>query len=139
MKTLIKSITAIAVIASFTFASCGKYEEGPKISLRSKKARLCGDWTLEKYTYDGVDMTSSIGGTVMVDIEKDGGYKSTFNGNVTEEGKWELGEDKDDVFMTSNDTGAVKESYRILKLKNKEMVLKHTESTGKVSEFEYNQ
>src|SRR4051812_28004631 len=120
MKTLIKSIFALAIFTTI-LSSCGKYEEGPKISLRSKKARLSGDWTLEKLTYDGVDVTSSIGGTVMLDIEKDGGYKSTFNGTVSDEGKWELGEDKDDVFMTSNDTGSVKESYRILKLKNKEM------------------
>ena len=35
-------------------ASCGKYEEGPGISLRSKKARLANTWTITKtVTKDG--------------------------------------------------------------------------------------
>jgi uncharacterized protein (TIGR03066 family) len=31
----------------FLLASCGKYEEGPAFSLRTKKARLVGKWKFE--------------------------------------------------------------------------------------------
>ena len=136
MKTL-KSIFALAIISLTILSSCGKYEEGPKISLRSKKARLCGDWTIEKATYDGTDITSFVSGMTL-DIEKDGGYKMKL-GSQQEEGKWKLGEDKDDVMFTRDTTGAKEESYRILMLKNKEMQLRSTNTQGKYTVYEYKQ
>lgn len=42
-------------LALTVLLSCSKYEEGPKISLRSKKARLNGTWVLEKKTINGIE------------------------------------------------------------------------------------
>lgn len=117
--------------ASVTFTSCKKYEDGPAISLLTKKMRLTGDWTLDKY-YDGsgADQTAFVsalfGSAWEFQIEKDGNFKQT--GNVNTSGTWKLGEDKDDVsFTESNGTTT---TYRILKLKNKELWLRYTNSLG---------
>lgn len=58
MKTLSKHLLAIAVVA-FTLPSCSKYEDGPEISLLSKKNRVTNSWEVEKATEDGNDVTSS--------------------------------------------------------------------------------
>ena len=123
------------VIALFSIAvltpSCNKYEEGPKVSLLTKKARLTGDWTLDKYEADGQDITSFVAsawGAAEWQIEKDGAYHIT--GNVNENGTWELGEDKDDVRFKSDNSSQPEESYRILRLKNKELWLRYTNSNG---------
>ena len=119
--------------------SCGKYEEGPAVSLLTKKQRLTGDWTLESYSSDGVDLTSQmqavVGSSFEWQIEKDGHYHMT--GNINQSGTWELGEDKDDVRFTP-DTGSV-DSYRILRLKNKELKLRYTNSNGTYDIFELKQ
>jgi hypothetical protein len=44
-----------AVLTAIILPSCKKYEEGPLISFRSAKNRLYGDYTLTKYTIDGID------------------------------------------------------------------------------------
>jgi len=51
MKKIILILIAITAIV----AGCQKYEEGPCISFRSARNRLYGDYTLTKYTIDGVD------------------------------------------------------------------------------------
>ena len=115
----------------FSFSSCGKYEDGPAFSLLSKKARVTGDWSLDKfYDTNGADSTTvmqnALGSTWELQIEKDGSYKST--GNVNESGTWKLGEDKDDIIMTPS--SGLEYSYRILRLKNKEMWLRFTTPQG---------
>lgn len=139
MKKLLFAIFATAIISTL-ITSCGKYEEGPKFSLASKKSRLCGDWTIEKATYDDTtDLTPLLAGMTL-DIEKDGGYKMQL-GAQKQEGKWELGEDKDDVTFTPQDTtgGAKEETFRILRLKSKEMKLRSTDVQGKYTVYEYKQ
>lgn len=38
----------VSLVALVCSSSCGKYEEGPELSLRSKKTRLTGKWTAVK-------------------------------------------------------------------------------------------
>lgn len=54
MKTKI----TLCVIASslIFFDGCKKYEDGPMLSFRSKKARVEGNWKVDKYTVDGIDV-----------------------------------------------------------------------------------
>jgi hypothetical protein len=47
------------ILATILLVACKKYEEGPTLSLRSKTARVAGNWTLESYTVDGQDQTVS--------------------------------------------------------------------------------
>jgi hypothetical protein len=46
-------ITFLALL----FVGCGKYEEGPSISLRAKKTRLVGDWKMDSAELGGVNVT----------------------------------------------------------------------------------
>lgn len=122
------------MVAVLVLSSCNKYEDGPKLSLRSKKARLANDWTMEKYLVNDVDSTSyySAGfNNAVLTIEKDEKYSFT-NAAGTVSGTWELGEDKDDIRMqqTAPTVGSGEDSYRILRLKEKELWLRHTESNG---------
>lgn len=125
-KVILSGVIALLAIA---IVSCGKYEDGPSMSLLTKKQRLTGDWTLESYTSDGQDITTTIQtlwGAAEWQIEKDEKYHLT--GNLNQNGTWELGEDKDDIFMTP-DTGS-RITYRILRLKNKELWLRYTNPNG---------
>ena len=55
-----RSSLLFTAFAMLFLVSCGKYEDGPDFTLRSKTARIAGSWTLEKYMVDGVDLTSQV-------------------------------------------------------------------------------
>jgi hypothetical protein len=131
--------SVILTLSVILLTACGKYEDGPAFSLLTKKSRLCGEWVVDSYTYNDVDQTASVkaalGENFVLEIEKDGVYRT--EGAWPDQGTWELGGDGDDVRMTSNDTGAVEISYRILRLKSKELWLKHTETNGDIEITKY--
>ena len=141
MKKLSVLFAAFAVVL---LASCGKYEDGPGLSLRSKKARIQGDWTVESAVQAGVDITSDItfGGTVDVTFDKDGVFKYTYdytilgqpiNGSVT--GTWDFSDDKSAVVVTNGSGNS--DSSKILRLTNKELWLEETDSNGSTYEVHY--
>jgi len=141
MKKLSILFAAFAVVF---LASCGKYEDGPGLSLRSKKARIQGDWTVESAFQAGVDITSDItfGGTVDVTFDKDGVFKYTYdytilgqviNGSVT--GTWDFSDDKSAVVVTNGSGNS--DSSKILRLTNKELWLEETDSNGSTYEVHY--
>lgn len=148
MKKSIKiSILFFALIIA---DSCSKYPDGPKFSLRTKKARAAGDWKIETIAKNGVDITSSyldlVGANYRLDVEKSGAYKvssadtsSTGLGTVAltdpQSGKWELGEDKDDIYFTPDNGREL--SFKILRLMNKSLWLRNTESNGNSYEIHY--
>jgi hypothetical protein len=51
-----KTFLTIA-FAALLLMGCGKYEEGPSISLRAKKSRLVGNWKLDSAELGGVNVT----------------------------------------------------------------------------------
>lgn len=50
MKSNFKSILFLSVSIISCFSACKKYEEGPFISLKTKKERVCAEWTISEYT-----------------------------------------------------------------------------------------
>lgn len=137
MKKIIVSIIAF----SFLIASCGKYEEGPSLSLRSKKARIAGEWKIESVYQDGTDITTEynalVGSDATFHIEKSGTYHIHYTGGE-DEGTWAFKDGKDEVTFTSGETGSEPEDYHILKLKNTEMWLQHHHG-DETLEFHYKQ
>lgn len=135
MKTTIKLFVLIALVAT----ACGKYEDGPAFSLLSKKSRLSGEWVVEKVEYNGADSTAAyvnaVGANYVLEIEKDGVYRT--EGPAPDKGTWDLGEDKDDVRFLSDTEGSTEESYRILRLKKKELWMKQTQANGDLIEIHY--
>jgi hypothetical protein len=131
MKSIIKLLLALIILGTIS-TGCKKYVDGPGFSLLPKKTRLCGDWLYEQVIYDGHDITQmvkdSAGANFKFIIEKNGSYK--VQGLKTDAGKWVFGEDKDDVYFTSNAAGSTEKAFRILRLKNSELWLRSTESNG---------
>ncbi|HEU4719506.1 MAG TPA: lipocalin family protein [Bacteroidia bacterium] len=131
-KYILAGFIAFAAIA-FTASSCKKYEDGPAISLLTKKMRLCNDWVVDKYLENGTDETNGTDMTSFMQsvitewsIKKDNSY--TITGAGSESGTWSLGEDKDDVTFTPSSGTA--RTFRILMLKSKELRLRQTNTNG---------
>lgn len=61
MKVFAK-FAAIALAGTMAMSAC-KYEDGPRISLRSKRDRVANEWRIENLTYDGQDVTTSVNQT----------------------------------------------------------------------------
>jgi hypothetical protein len=124
-----KAILTLFVVG-FLFTSCYKYEEGPRFSLLSRKARLCNEWVLQTYLDNGTDKTI-IGETTTLTIENDGTYSiSTVRnemGQVQSEfshGTWVFQDAKGQVVMTDSQEGAIPLTYDILELRNSNLQLR---------------
>jgi len=150
MKNLTRLTLIIGMIGMLL--ACGKYEDGPLLSLRTKNARLEGEWkltALEKVsTSDMFSSTQTLSNGIMTEIYS--GFSSsyvyseswtiTLNDNlikidVTEDGytsnyttywNWENGSSSKELINIDG------ELYRIIKLSNKEMILEqnYASSTG---------
>jgi hypothetical protein len=140
-KNIFIGLIALFTLA-FTITSCNKYEDGPKFSLLTKKSRLANDWVIESATVTSANgstnnITSGFSGQVLT-IEKDGKYTWTTSSG-SDSGTWTLGEDKDDIRLISSASGSQEISYRILRLKSKELWWKHTDTNADVYEMHFKQ
>ncbi len=120
-------IVVVAVILLFNFSSCSKYEDGPVMSLRTKKARLTGEWELQeidgnKYIYDAI-----------WEFEGDGDFEYNYEeGDVILKGEWTWEEGKEIIEIDYDDAGKVE--MEILRLTNTELILEN--ESGDEYEFE---
>lgn len=133
MKRILKSTLTIFLL-SVVLVACGKYEEGPGFSLKSKKSRLAGKWKIENVTYNGTDVTASyqsfLGTNAVMEYKKDGTY--TFTGNFSDSGTWEFSGDVN-LVTTSNASGSTASTSEILRLKNKELKIKDVASNNDIT------
>lgn len=113
-----------AILVSFLgialmFASCGKYEEGPSFSLRSKKARAVGVWTYEKVLANGTEVNISFFADSKFELMDNDKYQVRAGNIITEEGTWNFGTGKEtiEVLETGSST---KNVSTILRLTNDE-------------------
>ncbi len=152
-----KKLSLIAVVMAFIFSGCGKYEDGPFFSIRTKNMRLTGEWELTEYTSlttysDGSSTSNNFNGSIMSET-----YNSSFGGGTTtyaHSETWEFDKKENSVNINvvsdgiaSNSTtlwnwenGASEKEllniggriFRILRLTNKEMVLEdvNTSTSG---------
>jgi len=143
MKTRILSLLAMATIAVASMTSCSKYEEGG-FSLRSKKARLTGEWSLTEYKVNDEVQEFSTGDSWVIEFKKDGTYVENttftyFDGidNVTEsdteKGSWDFTKDKEHL-ITTEEGSSYGTVYTIIKLTNKEIIFKTEDKDGNETE-----
>ncbi len=102
MQTKIFSLSLIL----FTLISCGKYPEGPALSLRSKEKRLCQEWNLtgvleSNGVYDDYNLE--------MHFNADGSftkyYWNVYDSLITYTGAWSWAEEKEAI--TLDFSGAV--------------------------------
>lgn len=130
---------AMVLLTANVFTGCKKYEEGPMLSLRSKKERVANTWKVEKYYENGVDKTNEFTAENINYTEtftKEGGWSYSYtdvNGELeADAGKWEF--DKDNEVIDRNAGGSTWEELYILKLKEKEFWFWYMDS-GEKKEF----
>ncbi len=96
-----KKIVFIAMVLIIT-ASCGKYEEGPGFSLKSKTNRLAREWVVEKVIENDIDITIDYQllkpNHTLLFLDY-GSLKETVNEVIIAKG-WEWGEDKETLVLT---------------------------------------
>lgn len=114
LKTVLVSLFALGF--TFTFTGCKKYEEGPGLSLRSKKSRLVNEWKLDKL----ISSSSSSTPEMTMDIKRDGTVTITYSSSSSER-KWDLSSSKESLTITGTTSGT---TYDIIKLKSKELWLR---------------
>ena len=127
MKNYFKSFVLFGILAGLLFSSCGKYDEGPNFSLRSKKSRLVNVWVIDKVMQDGEDVTAMIlesNPNYSMDIRKDNTviitqYDEDLGQMVEDKGKWEFSKDKEEVEFSDDETGQIS-TEEILRLTNNE-------------------
>lgn len=125
-----KHLILLIVGAALVFTpSCKKYDDGPRLSLKSKKSRVTNEWKYEQVTSStGATLTSSYANN-FIEFKKDGSYIMTYSyGSAT--GTWQFASDKEDIVLTESGSGD-SETLHILRLKEKELWV--TEQDGSYS------
>ncbi|MGL5890399.1 MAG: hypothetical protein ACRC3B_10965 [Bacteroidia bacterium] len=146
MKTLLVTATAGLLL---TFSSCGKYEEGPGVSLISKEKRLEELWKLEKYSHNGVNKMDSafhyLGYSYNLRFSdvNDGDYTEYAqecegcSDQISWTGKWRFENDKEDIVLEPNGREIGQRRFRILRLTQNDLYLEYTNSKGIKERLEF--
>ncbi len=127
----------LAAVTVLSVASCGKYEEGPGFSLRTKKARLTGEWDAKEYVQSNGTVTADTDPATM-ELTKEGTAiinSNDPNGNFALTGTWDFASDKEQLELTFTFFGSTDvERSTIVRLTNSEMWLKDTD--GDMTKYE---
>ncbi|MFZ6053346.1 hypothetical protein [Halocola ammonii] len=113
--------------------SCGKYEEGPMFSLRTKKARLANTWEVDKAElngdseFNGQSVTSLFEGHAH-EINKDGTFSFSSPDYETITGDWEFSDDKEEVEFETEDGDEFE--WEIIRLTNNELFIEQEDQNG---------
>lgn len=116
-RTLFLAATVVTIL---NFQSCGKYEDGPAFSLRSKTSRITGEWEVVQI---GADAYPQNGYSIEFEFEKNGDFTFTYSyGTYSYSylGDWEFSSNKEELDIIVD--GYV-ETYEIKRLTNKELWL----------------
>ena len=137
MKSFAK-FSALLLMVAFFATACGKYEEGPKFSLASKKARIVNTWVINEVLVDNVaQKLTEEEKKITTEFKKDNTVVTSFGG-VSFTAEWELSDDKESI-ITKATIGSVSSttSSKILRLKSNEMWLEGVDGNIKtVTKYE---
>ncbi|MBU0486376.1 MAG: hypothetical protein KKA07_12715 [Bacteroidetes bacterium] len=90
------------IFVALLLSACGKYEQGPELSLRSKKARLTGDWIPQSYAYP-VDYEGDSINFASISFDDEGKISWNYYENGEFEylpGTWKFSGKKTHLFIT---------------------------------------
>ncbi len=128
-----KKLFGFLFVALFLASACGKYEDGPAISLLPKSTRLAGTWTVDKLFYDGVENEAGL--ALLQDMEmtlESDGTGSIFIWGFDGDLEWEFTSNKENIRMRTNMGSGWGEWYesKILRLTFSEFWVLETEEDG---------
>ena len=134
MKKALLATTAI--VSLLAVSSCGKYEEGPGVSLLTKKARLTGVWDVKEYISGNTTTTDNSDDTF--EFVKDGSFIIK-SGSTSTEGTWEFTSDKEKLktafsYTIGSTTYTSTDESTIIRLTNTELWTK--DSDGDITKAE---
>ncbi len=129
-KTNVKTLFFTGLLSILVvLPSCSKYEEGPAISLRTKKARVANTWEVEKAYRNNEEVTDDYD-EYTLKTTKDGDAElaalysaGSFSFEYDTQGTWDFADDKESLMLDFEDDGADR-NYQILRLTNDEMWLR---------------
>lgn len=121
----LKNIYLLIFSATVFMSSC-IYEDGPKMSFRSKKARAVNTWFIDKAYEEGVDKTDFYKTGFVnyeLNLKNDDNYRLSYRAynllNYVETGTWDLSDDK--LYIVFKPVNTTQENKnKILRLKNHE-------------------
>lgn len=139
-----KKLLFLLLICSTIF-SCKKYEDGPSISLRTKKAHIANNWKVDKFLVNGVDKTTDYRLLVTresLELFRSGQFQYSEISNWSwavpyYTGKWDLEDKKETLSFTSDNTNVDYREFKILKLKNDELWLQREVKADSILEYHY--
>lgn len=135
MSTRFFAVLFFAAAAGLIISGCEKkYEDGPAISLRSKKARVENTWEVEKaYDENGENITSEYD-RYELRLTKDGDAElraEYFGATFDTEGTWEFRSNKNNIYMDFENDDA-DGNYEILRLKEDEFWLQKNDGSEEI-------
>ncbi len=134
MKKMINRSLFLLVGLAFVFASCGKYEGGPGLSLLTKKARLSGTWDVSSIEYANGDVITFEPNTSSLTYEKDGSYMvsiTVFGFSSSDSGTWEFNSEKTAIVSTTD--GSTNTTDPIYRLTSEELWFK--DADGDITKY----
>jgi len=124
-----KWILTMGVLLTVAIVGCNKYEDGPGISLQSKKERVANTWKIEQALRDGEDVTSDYD-EFTLRTTKDGDAElaalysfGAFSFEYETMGTWQFETDKENISFDYQDDDA-DVTYQILRLEEDNMWLR---------------
>jgi hypothetical protein len=119
-RILISMFGALAL-----FGACKKYDEGPYVSLRSKKERVTNEWKVDEATAkDGSDRTSDYDGQVWKFTDDHEFVLEADSSQNSITGKWHFQNDREELYISGGVLLSFhKGGYEILRLKEEELWL----------------
>jgi len=121
-----RNIIGLFIVFPLILLSCKKYEEGPLLSLKSKKERLANTWKVETALRNSEDISQEYRNYHLTFTKE--GYFFVFyveqSANSTIQGTWVLSNDKKEISTSYYvDTQTKTITYKILRLKENELYL----------------
>lgn len=125
------------------FFSCTKYEDGPSLSLVSKKKRVANSWRIDQYLLNDVDRTYDYRTIVTREnytFFTGGSWQyteaSTWSwAKAYDTGHWNLISNKEHLEMISDDPHVPYREFQVLRLTSDEMWLKRTAAPDSIVEL----
>ena len=120
-------ILASLFILTIAFTACKKYEEGPKISLRSRLVRASNNWNVDRIVDpSGTDVAAHDTIPLTIEINRNGAYIERFDSIQSVVGSWEFINKEESIHVhipipfLDDDS----RTYRIVRLKEDEMKMR---------------